>query len=238
MPGSTTDFILGGKNLDLGAQALRGLIIAQTNVDRAKQQTQNEMGKPDHDKTVTQSEISDLDKVGQNINNVIQNQIYGKHDIPGSINDLTNEYKNNMKGTTLLMMDINNSLALNRTSTNKQFVGKLFRDLATIDMAMAQYNLQNGADAGGAATFLYGTDQGRQTAYNNGQPRGYDGALDAIALAKQYDPNNPDLPQLEAYAQQLEQKVPGAVQKQQSNPIFNPLNVNDQVNHPGSQPPA
>jgi hypothetical protein len=60
--------------------------------------------------------------------------------------------------------------------------------------------------------------------------------MDAIALAKQMDPNNPDNAQLDAYAAQLAQKLPAAIQKEVSNPIFNPLNVNDQVNHPGSTP--
>ncbi|MBS2001320.1 MAG: hypothetical protein JST44_07415, partial [Cyanobacteria bacterium SZAS LIN-5] len=64
-----------------------------------------------------------------------------------------------------------------------------------------------------------------------------DGALDAIALAKQLDPNNPDNAELEQVANRLKARLPLAVQDQQSNPIFNPLNVNDQVSNPGSQNP-
>jgi hypothetical protein len=57
LPNSQKDFILGGKDLDIGAQATRALIIAQVNVDRAKQQTQNEMGKDEKGKKVSDQEL-------------------------------------------------------------------------------------------------------------------------------------------------------------------------------------
>ncbi len=233
LPGSQKDFILPGKDLDIGGQALRALLIAKVNVDRAKQQTTNEMGKDEKGSKVSASELTDLDQIGNRVNSVIQNKIYGKHDIQGAVNDLADFYKGNEKDTLLMKMDLDNSLALNRGSTNTQFTAKLFRDEACILLAIAQLKA-SGPDALGAQDVLYGTAAGRQTPYNNGQPRGYDGALDAIALAKQMDPNNPDNAQLEQIAQGLKAKLPQAVQNQQSNPHFNPLNVNDQVNNPGS----
>jgi hypothetical protein len=236
LPNSQKDFILPGKDLDIGAQATRALIIAQVNVDRAKQQTQNEMGKDEKGKQVSQQELKDLDQIGQRINSTLQNRIYGKHDIPGAVNDLADFYKGNEKDMLLMKMDLDNSLALNRGSSNKQFTAKLFRDQACILLAISQLKA-SGPDAMGAQDVLYGTAAGRQTPYNNGQPRGYDGALDAIALAKQMDPNNPDNVQLEQIANQLKAKLPQAVQNQQSSTTFNPLNVNDQVNNPGSQNP-
>jgi len=136
----------------------------------------------------------------------------------------------------LLKMDLDNSLALNRGSKNTQFTAKLFRDQACILLAIAQLKA-SGPDAMGAQDTIYGTTDGRKTQYNNGQQRGYDGALDAIALAKQLDPNNPDNAELEQVANRLKARLPLAVQDQQSNPIFNPLNVNDQVSNPGSQNP-
>jgi hypothetical protein len=237
LPGSQKDFILPGKDLDIGGQATRALLIAQVNVDRAKQQTTNEMGKDDKGKQVSQSELSDLNQIGDRINSTLQNKIYGKHDIQGAVNDLADFYKGNEKDTLLMKMDLDNSLALNRGSKNTQFTAKLFRDEACIYLAIAQMKA-NGPDALGAQDVLYGTASGRQTPYNNGQPRGYDGALDAIALAKQMDPNNPDNAQLDQIANQLKAKLPQAVQNQQSNPHFNPLNVGDQVNNPGSQNPV
>ncbi|HEY9733418.1 MAG TPA: hypothetical protein V6C89_15975 [Drouetiella sp.] len=236
LPNSQKDFILPGKDLDIGAQATRALIIAQVNVDRAKQQTQNEMGKDEKGKQVSQQELKDLDEIGKRINSTLQNRIYGKHDIQGAVNDLSDFYKGDEKDMLLMKMDLDNSLALNRGSSNKQFTAKLFRDQAVLLLAMAQLKA-SGPDAMGAQDVLYGTPEGRQTPYNNGQPRGYDGALDAIALAKQMDPNNPDNVQLEQIANQLKAKLPQAVQNQQSSTTFNPLNVNDQVNNPGSQNP-
>lgn len=236
LPNSQKDFILPGKDLDIGGQATRALIIAQVNVDRAKQQTQNEMGKDEKGKKVSEQELKDLDQIGARINNTMQNRIYGKHDIPGAVNDLADFYKGDEKDMLLMKMDIDNSLALNRGSANKQFTAKLFRDQACILLAAAQLKA-GGPDAMGASDVLYGTAAGRQTPYNNGQPRGYDGALDAIALAKQLDPNNPDNVQLEQIANQLKQRLPQQVQAQQSSTTFNPLNVNDQVNNPGSQNP-
>lgn len=236
LPNSQKDFILPGKDLDIGAQATRALIIAQVNLDRAKQQTQNEMGKDEKGKKVSEQELKDLDEIGKRINSTLQNRIYGKHDIQGAVNDLADFYKGNEKDMLLMKMDLDNSLALNRGSRNTQFTAKLFRDQACILLAIAQLKA-SGPDAMGAQDVLYGTAAGRQTAYNNGQPRGYDGALDAIALAKQMDPNNPDNVQLEQIANQLKAKLPQAVQNQQSSTTFNPLNVNDQVNNPGSQNP-
>ncbi len=236
LPNSQKDFILPGKDLDIGGQATRALIIAQVNVDRAKQQTQIEMGKDEKGKKVSEQELKDLDDIGKRINNTMQTRIYGKHDIAGAVNDLSDFYKGDEKDMLLMKMDIDNSLALNRGSKNTQFTAKLFRDQACILLAAAQLKA-SGPDAMGAQDVLYGTAAGRQTPYNNGQPRGYDGALDAIALAKQLDPNNPDNVQLEQIANQLKQKLPQQVQNQQSSTTFNPLNVNDQVNNPGSQNP-
>ncbi|HEY9676742.1 MAG TPA: hypothetical protein V6C76_01985 [Drouetiella sp.] len=236
LPNSHTDFILPGKDLDLGGQATRALLIAQVNLDRAKQQTQNEMGKDEKGKQVSQDELKALDDVGKRVNDTLQNRIYGKHDIQGAVDDLTEFNRGNQKDMLLMKMDIDNQLALNRGSKNTQFLAKLFRDEALIYLASANLKA-SGPDAMGAQDILYGTAAGRQQTYNNGQPRGYDGALDAIALAKKFDPNNPDNAQLDAVADKLKAKLPQAVQDQKSNPIYNPLNVDDQVNNPGSQNP-
>jgi hypothetical protein len=50
-----------------------------------------------------------------------------------------------------------------------------------------------------------------------------------LKLAAQLDPNNPDLPALNQLLQGFEAKLPGAVQAQQANPHYNPLNVNNAV---------
>lgn len=224
LPKSQKDFILGGQHIDIGGQATRALLIAQVNLDRAKQQTQNEMGKDEKGNKVSQSELAGLDEVGKRINSTLQDKIYGKHDIPGVVNEITSFFKGNQEDTLLMKFDIDNSLALNRGNKNTQFVAKLFRDMACLELGMANGEM---GDPQQAAQILYGTQEGRQTEYNNGQARGYDGAMDAIALAKQLDPNNADIPQLEAEAARLAQQIPGKVQSQLSNPNYNPLNVND-----------
>ncbi len=228
--GTTKDFILQDSNIDIGGQALRSLLIANINVDRAKQQTNIELGKTVQGSKVAQSDLTGLDEVGRRIDSTIKNKIYGKHDIPAVLSELADFYHGNQGDMLLMKRDLDNSLALNRGSTN-QFVAKLFRDMACIQLGMAEgmtrtYHFGSG-DPTGALRVLNGGDgpEGRQARYNNGQPRGYDGALNAIALAKQIDPNNPDIPQLEAAAAELQRKLPAVVQRQQSNPIYNPLNV-------------
>ena len=116
---------------------------------------------------VSASELTDLDQIGNRVNSVIQNKIYGKHDIQGAVNDLADFYKGNEKDTLLMKMDLDNSLALNRGGTNPQFTAKLFRDEACLLLAIAQLKA-SGPDALGAQDVLYGTAAGRQTPYNNG----------------------------------------------------------------------
>ncbi len=239
------DFILPGQNIDIGGGALRSLIIADVNIDRAKQQCQIDMGKRVQGSKVSQSDLTGLDEVGKRIDSTIQNKIYGKHDIKTVVSGLADFYNGNQHDWLLMKFDLDNSLALNRGSDNKyskQFVAKLFRDMACMQLGMAEGVTTTkhfgSGDPTGALQALYGADgpEGRQARYNNGQPRGYDGALDAIALAKQFDPNNPDIPQLEAAAAELQRKLPVVAQRQQSNPSYNPLNVNDQLANSGNNP--
>ncbi|HEY9715270.1 MAG TPA: hypothetical protein V6C72_17495, partial [Chroococcales cyanobacterium] len=226
IPQTQDSFILSGSNLDVDSQALRALMIAQSNVKNAISQTQKQDGQKEDGSTVnSSSEIDGLNKVGQQIQDQI-NTIYGKHDISKAVSELQNDYKGNQAGILRLQLDIQNTVAVNRNSTDKEFMAKQFRDLALIDLSVAELKMQSG-DKQGAYQMLYGDQyQGRNAALNNGQAQGYDGAIDCLSLAAQYSPNNQDLPQLQAIANQLKQDLPAQIQQQMSNPVYNPNNVN------------
>ncbi len=63
----TPTYLLEGKNLDMGGKAARDFIIARINIENAKKQVQENLGKEIAGKTVEQSEIDDLDSVKKRI---------------------------------------------------------------------------------------------------------------------------------------------------------------------------
>lgn len=206
LPNSKTEFMLHGKDLDIGAEATRALLIAQINVDRAKQQTQNEIGQKEKDKTVTDQEIKDLDKIKARIDSDLQNRIYGKHDIAGAVDELGHRFRNDPYNYKI-KMSLDEAIDANLNSANKGFLAKLYRDEACIFLSIAKYKFADGQTPEAQAA-LYGTTDGRQAPTRTGQVRGYDGAEDVIKRAKQIDPNNPDIEQLEKIANDLKQKIP------------------------------
>lgn len=199
IPNSQKDFMLGGKDLDIGAEATRALLIAKNGVEQAKAQTQKEMGQSEKGKTVTDQEIKDLDKIKERIDSDLQQKVYGKHDIKGAIDELSDRFKSNPTSYKL-QMSLDEAIRGNQNSPNKAFVAKLYRDEACIFLSVAKYKAADG-NTTEAQAFLYGTSDGRQA-------HGYDGAFDVIERAKQLDPNNPDIQQLDQIANELKQRIP------------------------------
>lgn len=172
--------------LDVGAKALRALLIAQNNLTRV-------------------NDAKTLNSTAKRIDAAIA-KVYGKHDVAAAVNDFSESYVSDSKGFIHRKMNVDAQIAVNQDFPDKRFVAKLFRDSALFSLAFAT------ARAGGApqeaAIALRGTDQGRQQLDKNGRPRQYDGALDSIRIAKDLDPTNPDIAELEKIAQQLSNRLP------------------------------
>ncbi len=217
-------YLLEGKNLDMGGKAARDFIIARINIENAKKQVQDNLGKDIAGKKVDQSEIADLDNVKKRIE-ADEAKVYGEHDMAGAVKELA-KWGEGLNATHMakLEVDLRNTIAANQNSQDSRYKAKLFRDLATIYLSSA-YAKQDG-DPQSASKLLGGdTYSGRQAQDMTGQQRGFDGALDCIARAQQLDPNNPDVAQLAQIAQQINSKLPANIQKQMNDGKYNPLQI-------------
>jgi hypothetical protein len=213
---------LAGMNLDLGGQALRSLLLSQNCVNMALKATQSNMGKTIDGREVKQSEVDDLNQIGHQVSDTINNKIYGKHDINKAYEYFSGWYHQNLQTGGHLMLAVEASIKsnMNQQNFNKQFVAKLCRDEALMKMGAAQFNIDSNAE--GAKLEIYGNPVA------NGAVAP-DGAAGLLQLAAQLDPNNPDMPELNQLLSGFEAKLPGAVNTQWSNPHYNPLNVNSML---------
>jgi hypothetical protein len=196
------NYILHDKNFDLGAQAIVNLQIARGELESAKKQTekiqQGDSSKIGNDARMQKAEINDLNWVEQRIELNLQ-KIYGKHDITGiyrSLEDFT--YRLNQKAVAELRADVKERLQ-NPGIANPQFNGKLWRDLAIIDLAFAGtkvgYNgIGRGGDAVSAKILL-------------------DEAQIALQKSGQVDGKNEDLPQLNKIAKEIGRLIPETPKK-------------------------
>ncbi len=215
VPGAKTpQYLLPGYNLDFGGRAMRYLMLAQNKLQTAQKVAKLELGQTVDGKVVTQSEINGLAKEESNVTDIINNKINGKHDVNAIFNKLENlAYLHPGEAAKLIQKNQNWIAKLGHVEP--ALSAKLFRDLALVELAAAAKDIgyngigkaYNGSDAE-AALAIYGSNEARQTADANGNPRGYSGALDCIKLATQLDPNNPDLPAIIAIANELKAKVP------------------------------
>lgn len=217
-------YLLAGKNLDLGGKAARDLIIGRINAENAKKQVEQNLGKEVAGKKVEQSEIADLDTVKKRIEQS-EAKIYGEHNMTDAVKELAHWGEGlNAIHMAKLEVDLRNTIAANKDSTDTRYKAKLFRDLATIYVANA-YSKQDG-DPQSAGKLLGGdTNAGRQGLDMTGQPRGYDGAFNCLQMARQLDPNNPDLAQLEAIAKSVNDKLPEGIRRQMNTGKYNPLQI-------------
>lgn len=194
------NYIFNGTDLDLGGQAATYLVGAKSEIAEARKDTPQDK----------KDQLSDLDKVAKRINEDL-GKIYGKHDIPKLFKELEEHtYKLNQQSIGKLRDRINAKLASPGTD-DKQYIAKLNRDMAMIDMAFAAikvgYNgVGNGNDGASAAIMMQE-------------------ALARLQTAKSLDAKNEDQAQLEQLAQELGKKVPVAVQKQGQSTVNNPFGV-------------
>ncbi len=220
----TPTYLLEGKNIDMGGKAARDFIIARINIENAKKQVQENLGKEIAGKKVEQSEIADLDNVKQRIE-AQEAKIYGEHDMAGAVKELA-KWGEGLNATHMakIEVDLRNTIAANQNSQDNRYKAKLYRDLATVYLSSA-YAKQDG-DPQSASKLLGGdTNAGRMAQDITAQQRGYDGALDCIARAYQLDNSNADTAQLYEIAKQINNKLPGNIQKQMTDGKYNPLQI-------------
>lgn len=172
--------------LDVGAKALRALLIAKNNLTRV-------------------NDKSDLPNTEKRIDAAIS-RVYEKHDMAAAVEEFSQSYIKDSSAFIHRKMNVDAQIAVNQNFPDKRFVAKLFRDSALFSLAFAK-SRADGAPQD-AAIALRGTDQGRQQLNGYGRPRQYDGAFDAIRIAKSLDPSNPDTAELEKVAQQLSIRLP------------------------------
>jgi hypothetical protein len=211
------DYILKGYDLDLGSVAALKLRGARIELDRAKAETQKlaDQGATLRGTKVEASEVADLEKVGERIDKSL-NTIYGKHDIDGAFGDFQ-EYvhKLNQREGARIRDNLANmrTRALARNDNDTRFMGKVARDLTLIDLAFAGSKI-------GFRGVGSGTD-GESAAIV------YEEACKYFNEAKHYDPENPDLKELQEILEEMGSKIPGMQAQQWQNTKYNPLNVND-----------
>lgn len=210
----TPTYLLEGKNLDVGGKAARDLAIARINVERAQTEARNKMGQEVNGEKVTEDEIKDLDDVKKRIEES-EAKIYGKHDMWGAVQELAEWGKGgNSNHVTKLLLDVKSSIGINQNAQDKRYLAKLYRDSATYYLAAA-LRFKDG-DPRAAKGQLYGDQY---------QGVGADGAQAALKRARELDPNNPDMQELDQIFNDLAKEIPGNIQQNDARPIMDPLGV-------------
>ncbi len=236
-------YILDGLNMDMGGDSLAFLQMARNSVRGSKAMTEIMMGKQAYGTVVTEQEVKDLDRVADKVNTDIE-AINGKHDIGKAMEKLKAFID---RGTTSNGATFNKELAFHKTFVDDinrklgrnmpqlrnekgepnpdatMMVSKLLRDQALAKMAQAAYKLDHGNDPIAAGQMIFGTPQGKNEWLPGTQnPKGFDGALEAIMLAERLNPNNQDLPELKAIATRLADQIKAKIPDQYSNYKSNP----------------
>lgn len=204
----TPKYILAGENLDLGGKAALEFWRARLNLDNAKRETQATLNQDLNGNSIEQSEIDELNRVNDRISQS-EEKIYGAHDVDKIMGELSNLWKTEAVHAAKTVTDIAQSIALLRENPRiePRLIAKLYRDLALLYLSNAENSIAT--NPASAAAQLFGDDlQGRQALDAAGKPRGYDGALDAIRLASELDPDNADLRQITAVSERLLSELP------------------------------
>ncbi len=219
--------------LDLGADSLFYLQMANRSVDGAKAMTKImlDQGKQANSTKIHEQELKDLDNEKDKINADI-NTIYGKHDIESAFRQFKKFLKTGetSKGATLqkelayqktFVEELNQKIARNWSSAfnedgsikdpdSAKVLAKLFRDQALAKLSFAGMKLDNGDDIIGAGQTIWGTPQGRQEGLpgmtnpdGTAIPKGYDGVIDLLKMADRLDGDNKDMDQLWAITKRL-----------------------------------
>lgn len=230
---STPTYVLEGLNLDMGGQGLMYLSESNFHIQASKLYTEKLMSVLVNNKRVTNEELKDLDRISTDVNKSI-NAILGKHDLTAAMQALVTFLD---RGTTSNSAILNKEGAFNATfiteinkklgdnfrnirnsdgSLNSDAVtisAKLLRDQALAQIAMAKNYLDH-ENYNEAKIILMGTPQGRnQRLPGTNQAKNFDGAIQTLEQAEKLAPDNADLPELKALAQEQYDRLPEELKK-------------------------
>jgi hypothetical protein len=188
--------IMRGANLDLGGHAMGYLFAADRNLyDMQNYLQQNHLaGSAD----VQQSR----DYIQQKLRG-----IFGPHDIPGGIEALKQTFRLNITEMAHFQVDlVRHAKALPvRTAAETKVAGKACRDVAILDIAIAQYKAEHGDGEGADIIFKE--------------------AVQFLNAGKQLDSNNADMPALQKASDTTNTMVADAIKRQYGNWFNNPFGV-------------
>jgi hypothetical protein len=223
---SKPDYLFRKDKYDIGGVAHEALVTARDAVDFAIRETIKRDGKKDQGSTVAAAaEVKALQAVRAKINEVIDKQILVEH------RDLKDRMLRELVTRVALMdgdvdklIDGKDGLkqkigryAPSADQVDSKFLAKLYRDLAFVHLARAAYKAGylsgigrgSGGAPGQADVYLNGLERERKAENYLGTGC----AKDALARAKKFDPDNPDLLILESLFKDIEKKAKDAVKK-------------------------
>ena len=192
---NATGRILAGRGLDMGGFALSAYRTAAGDLINAQNR-----GIKDN---LPSGEIDELKKSTKSVEDRI-NAIYGPHDIQGCYNDLKDAYRQDISSMTHYQVALKQQVD-NLHTKDPRYIGKMVRDLVLLDLAVAGYKAEHGD--GGGAQIMYAESQRYMKA------------------AQQFDPQAPDLVQLQKISADLAKTVPNAEAAQYKNGFNNPFSV-------------
>lgn len=192
----STGRILAGLNLDLGEHALGYLAVADKHL--YDEQVLTKQSNP--------GDLAELLKSRQYVQQEIK-LIYGQHDIPGAITALKNAYKYHIIEMAHFQVDLARHVrALPVRNPGEIMVAaKGCRDVALLDLAIAEYKAERG-DGDGA-----------EIMYKEG--------VNFLRTAARLDPSNVDIPDLQKASNKIGSEVTDAVKRQHNNWFNNPFGV-------------
>jgi hypothetical protein len=207
------DYILAGRDYDLGGGALKYLVSARTKLERAKEETSKQVSANGEVRgtKVQQSEIADLEKVQKRVDSSLD-KIYGRHDIPALLKEVQEyTFRLHQKDMARIRTQAKNTIADPKTD-DPRYVAKFCRDVALIDLAwainkMGAFNNTGSGRDGESAAIMLGE------------------AKIALRKAGELDPKNPDLEQLNQILKEQEEKCQRTIKEQWSSTTFNPLEI-------------
>jgi len=244
------EYTLGGYQMDLGGQAMFFLLTAKDSAQRAENMTNgiiqnnNDSSKTPilvNGKAPTQSEVDGLDKFKGNITKDLSKILDQEHDCNGVLNQVVKDLPGNTdlwRNTYILPTDKMIEMFYPRLTSNQttpedkaetsKVLGKLYRDQAIAYMALAKSNLDNGKDGLDTLNLLQDRPDNHNDIFPDGKQKSYNGAQGVLRMAQLFDPNNPDLKQLQPMLQSLLQRAQQAAGAQMNDPHQNILQVHPQ----------
>jgi hypothetical protein len=200
----------------MGGRAMHYLISAKDSTERAAATTQGiiDYNKDHSDKPIQvagskpdSSEVDDLNKYKGEIQTDLAKILNQRHDckavmaqvvkdVPPSSDEWRRTYITPTDGLIEHYFPRNSP---EQAAETKQVLAKLYRDQAIAYMAFAQYKLDHSDGSSGAQdalAFLENRSTNQNDIFPSGRQKRYNGAEGVLGMAKLFDPDNKDMPEL------------------------------------------